>query len=70
MSEIGAGLFLLALGLPAALVPAPIARFSERTDAIGSKRSWLQVEPTAWKVRLTRATGIVFAIGGLLLLLA
>jgi hypothetical protein len=54
LPTLGAGLFLLVFGLPAALFPYPVARFSERIDAIGSRRSRTRVEPTGWKVLLTR----------------
>lgn len=59
-----AGVLLVLLGLPAALLPYPIARFSERTDAIGSKTSWVEVEPADWKVTFTRVGGVVFVGGG------
>lgn len=65
----GMAVFLLVFGLPAAIWPYGVARFEERIDAIGSKRSWSEVEPADWKVGLTRIMGIVMAIGGTLGLL-
>lgn len=58
------GLLLVALGLPSAIWPTPFARFGERLDAIGSKRSWSEVEPADWYVGLTRLVGIGMVIFG------
>jgi len=44
-----------------------MARFEERLDAIGSKRSWGAVEPAEWKVVLTRVAGGALVLFGLLL---
>jgi hypothetical protein len=44
----------------------PFARFEERIDAVGSKRS--EVEPAEWKVSLTRLFGIAVALFGILIL--
>lgn len=38
--------------------PYRLARFGERLDAIGSKRSWSEVEPAGWKVLVTRIAGV------------
>lgn len=65
-----AGVLLVLLGLPAALFPYPLARFSERTDAIGSTTSWVEVEPADWMVTLTRAVGVGLVVGGLLVAVA
>ncbi|WP_248516593.1 hypothetical protein [Salinarchaeum laminariae] len=63
------GFFLLALGLIAVAWPYEVARFEERLDAIGSKRSWSEVEPADWRVLLTRGIGVLFVLvgGGLFL---
>ena len=58
-------LFLLAVGIPNAVWPYKFARFEERMDSIGSKRSWFEVEPADWKVALTRVVGVGIAIFGL-----
>jgi len=52
--------FMLLFGLPQAIWPYKLARFSEQIDAIGSKTSWDEVEPAEWKVYLTRLIGIGF----------
>lgn len=60
-----AGIILVVLGVSFVVWPYRFARFEERIDAIGSKRSWSDVEPAGWKVKLTRILGIVFTIIGL-----
>jgi hypothetical protein len=57
---------LLVFGLPGAIWPYKVARFEEQLDAIGSKRSWSEVEPAGWKVVLTRVIGVGMAGVGLL----
>lgn len=57
-------LFLLAVGIPHAIWPYEFARFEERIDSIGSKRSWSEVEPAEWKVTLTRVVGVGMAFLG------
>ncbi|GAB3679433.1 hypothetical protein GCM10028857_00810 [Salinarchaeum chitinilyticum] len=64
------GIPLLAFGLAAVIWPYEIARFEERIDAIGSKRSWSEVEPADWRVTLTRGIGVVFVLIGFGFLLA
>ncbi|MFC7073771.1 hypothetical protein ACFQJ7_07810 [Halovenus rubra] len=49
---------LLVFGLPAAVWPYKIARFNERLDGIGSRRSWSEIEPADWRIALTRVIGI------------
>ena len=39
------GTLLVAVGLLNAVWPSQVARFEEQLDAIGSKRSWDEVEP-------------------------
>ncbi|WP_254838280.1 hypothetical protein [Natronomonas marina] len=63
------GGLLLAFGLGSALRPYRFARFEERLDAIGSERSWSEVEPADWKVTVTRVSGVVVALFGLLVFL-
>jgi hypothetical protein len=41
-----------------------VARFSERTGAIGSKTLWTEVEPTEWNVLPTRVVGAGFVLVG------
>jgi hypothetical protein len=62
-------LFLLGFGIPNAVWPYRLARFEERLDSIGSKRSWSEVEPADWKVTLTRVAGIGMAVLGTIELL-
>lgn len=57
---------LLVVGIPMAIWPTEISRVEEQLDAIGSKRSWSEVEPADWKVLLTRALGILFALVGVM----
>lgn len=61
---------LLVFGAPGAIWPYKLARFEEQLDAIGSKRSWSEVEPADWKVLLTRIIGSGMAIIGFLGLIA
>ncbi|ODR81482.1 hypothetical protein BG842_22895 [Haladaptatus sp. W1] len=63
------GLFIALLGIAQAAKPYGFARFQEQMDAIGSKRRSSEVEPTEWKVMLTRVMGIVFAVIGIGILL-
>ncbi len=64
------GTFLILFGLPQAIWPYKIARFGEQVDAIGSKRSWSEVEPAGWKVILTKLIGFGLIIfGGILILM-
>jgi hypothetical protein len=59
-------LILSIFGLPSAVWPYKIARFEERLDGIGSRRSWSEIEPADWKVGLTRVIGIGMTIIGVL----
>jgi hypothetical protein len=61
------GVLLLAFGLPSAVWPYKLARFEERWDSIGSKRSWSEVEPADWKVALNRVVGVGMVAAGALL---
>jgi hypothetical protein len=55
---------LIIVGIPTLLYPYKVARFEERLDGIGSKRSWSEIEPAEWKVLLNRLVGfILVAIG-------
>ena len=62
------GLGTVGFGVLHALYPESIARFEMRTKAIGSKRSWSEVEPTEWKIALTQFGGGVLLCVGLLVL--
>ena len=63
------GTLLIGFGLLGAVWPYRVARFEEQIDAIGSKRSWDEVEPTEWKVMLTRVIGVVVAFIGVAIFL-
>ncbi|PSQ37566.1 hypothetical protein BRD05_00320 [Halobacteriales archaeon QS_9_70_65] len=58
------GTLIVAFGLVNAVWPYRVARFEEQLDAIGSKRSWDEVEPAEWKITLTRGIGVVIALFG------
>ena len=58
------GALIVAFGLVNVVWPYRVARFEEQLDAIGSKRSWDEVEPAEWKVTLTRGIGVVIALFG------
>jgi hypothetical protein len=60
------GFVLLAFGVPGAVWPYRMARLGERVDAVGSRRSWSEVEPSDWNVSLTRAVGVCCTVVGLL----
>ncbi|WP_049921059.1 hypothetical protein [Halopiger djelfimassiliensis] len=60
------GGLLLVIGIANIVRPYKIARLEERVDAIGSRRSWYDVEPAKWKVTLTRLSGIAITLFGLL----
>ncbi|ADQ65744.1 hypothetical protein C499_11096 [Halogeometricum borinquense DSM 11551] len=47
-----------------ALLPYRLARFEERLDSLGSKRSWSEVEPSDWKVLFNRVGGAALALFG------
>jgi len=63
------GTLLVGFGLLSAVWPYRVARFEEQLDAIGSKRSWDEVEPAEWKVKLTRGFGVVVALFGVVVFL-
>jgi hypothetical protein len=63
------GTLLVGFGLLGAVWPYRVARFEEQLNAIGSKRSWDEVEPAEWKVMLTRGIGVVFALIGVAIFL-
>ena len=48
--------------------PYRFAKFEEQIDAIGSKRRLTKVEPSDWKITLTRRLGPVLSFLGLLLM--
>jgi len=58
------GAALLLCGLFGATFAYAIALLSEQFDAIGSTTPTEAVEPAAWKVRLTRLTGVAIALVG------
>jgi hypothetical protein len=62
---LGYAVIMLVFGLPAAVYPCQVAKFSEAMDAIGSKRKSSEVEPAGWNVALTRIVGVGFSLFGL-----
>ncbi|WP_254824355.1 hypothetical protein [Haloglomus halophilum] len=58
------GLFIFLAGLVGAALPRTTATLGERIDAIGSTRSWDEVEPTSWNVTWTRFWGVVLMFLG------
>jgi hypothetical protein len=64
------GLALLVGGAVSARYAHVLARFDEQLDAIGSTRSWDEVEPATWKVTLTLFSAIIVALLGLFVLLS
>jgi hypothetical protein len=61
-------LMLIIVGIPTLLYPYKVARFEERLDGIGSKRSWSEIEPAEWKVLLNRLTGFILVAIGVILI--
>lgn len=64
------GLALLVGGAVSARYAHVLARWDERFDAIGSTRSWDEVEPATWKVTVVLFAGAVAALVGLFVLVA
>lgn len=62
------GLFVALFGVVGVIWPYRVARFEEQMDSIGSKRRFGEVEPTDWRVTLTRVVGGVFVVLGLAML--
>ncbi|WP_049935970.1 hypothetical protein [Haloplanus natans] len=58
------GLCFLLLGLYGSARPDELARFTERVDALGSKRDIGSVEPTDLNVRLTRLVSLFSTLCG------
>ena len=52
-----------------AVWPDRLARLEEQIDAIGSRRSWSEVEPAGWKVALTRIVSVAVSVFGLFVFL-
>ena len=61
------GLLFTVWGVLMTWKPYRLAKFEEQIDAIGSKRRSTKVEPTDWKVTLTRRLGPILSFFGLLL---
>lgn len=70
MIEFIFGGFLILIGLPQVIWSYKIARFGEQIDSIGSRRSWDSVEPTWWRVGLTKLVGIGMIIIGVILVIS
>jgi|APHM01.1.fsa_nt_gi hypothetical protein len=69
--EYALGFVSIIVGILFSLYPYKTARFEERLDGIGSKRSWSEIEPADWKVLLNRFSGLVaIAIGVILIAFA
>ncbi|QLH84500.1 hypothetical protein [Halosimplex pelagicum] len=62
------GVALLTVGLFGVLRPYTVALWRERLDAVGSTRSWDEIEPTDWRVSLARYTFAILLAGGVLFL--
>lgn len=58
------------LGIAMLWSPYRVARVEERLDAIGSKRNPEYVEPTEFKIAVTRVLGGVFVLLSLTIMLA
>lgn len=61
--ELALGLLVIGAGLLVAAFPGLFATMNETFDAVGSKRS--DVEPTRWRVLLTRAVGVGIVLAGI-----
>lgn len=59
-----AGLLVIGGGHLLAAFPGPIATMNETIDIVGSERSGNQIQPSRWKLMLTRAVGIGIALAG------
>lgn len=62
-AQFAAGVGLLVFALPGVAAPYAVTRFGEQLDAIGSTRSWGDIEPAGWNVWVTRAVGTVLLVG-------
>ncbi|WP_459194752.1 hypothetical protein [Halosimplex sp. J119] len=62
------GAVLLTVGLFGVLRPYTVALWRERLDAVGSTRSWDDVEPAEWRVTIARYTFAILLAGGVLFL--
>ena len=60
--EFALGILVVCAGLIVTAFPGLFATMNEAFDAVGSKKS--DVEPTRWKVLLTRVIGIGITLGG------
>lgn len=67
--ELALGFIVTGIGVLLAAFPGPIAAMDETLDAVGSKRSGERVEPSRWKLLLTRVFGVGIAILGISILL-
>lgn len=64
----GVGLVFLCIGLYGVVRPYRVAVWQERIDAIGSTRSWDEIEPVGWRITVTRITFAIVTLGGVLFL--
>lgn len=63
------GRILLFVGIFPAIWPYKLASIHEKLDAIGSKRSFSEVEPADWYVKWTRITGVAMVVLGVVFIL-
>ncbi len=64
------GTFISLLGLLIVALPYRVARFQQQMDAIGSTRSFEDVEPSEWNIHLNRLIGVCILLPGMYLILA
>lgn len=61
---LAAGLFFVGGGLLLAAFPGPVAVMDETFDAVGSTRSGEPIQPSRWKLMVTRAVGVGITLAG------
>ncbi len=60
--QLALGLLVIGGGLLVVAFPGPIATMNETFDAVGSTTT--DVEPTRWRLLLTRAVGVGLVLAG------
>ncbi len=64
-----AGLVFLSIGLYGVVRPYRVAVWRERLDAIGSTRSWDEIEPADWRITVARIMFSMISLVGVFFLL-
>lgn len=59
------GIALFVVGAVSARYAHVLARWDEQLDAIGSTRSWDEVEPATWKITVVLLAALLTALVGL-----